>query len=139
VCKKCEICKSGKKQIVLATDGDKQYSRRIKGMTWLHAHFGVVFGHGFLLNMEPDQVYICVLHANLCIVGALFEHTVLKEVGKHCLSSEKDKVCEEIWSLLVKNHIPIKRITLPSNSIPDHYKSISKFSFFWQRLCYTVV
>ena len=94
----------------------------------------MVYGRAPLINLEPDKIVICSLHCNLRIVGCLFEHTILKEIGKHGGKSKQeiDQVCEEVWGKLVEHHIPIKKIYPPKNNLADHYQSITKYSFAGQ-------
>jgi hypothetical protein len=50
--------------------------------TWAQMHKGVVFGASPPIDLEPWDWILCVLHLNLRIVGAMFTHLVVADIGK---------------------------------------------------------
>ena len=50
--------------------------------TWPQMHKGVVFGASPPIDLEPWDWILCVLHLNLRIVGAMFTHLVVADIGK---------------------------------------------------------
>jgi hypothetical protein len=45
-------------------------------------HKGVVFGSSPLIDLDPWFWILCILHLNLRIVGAMFTHLVVDDIGK---------------------------------------------------------
>jgi hypothetical protein len=81
--------KDAKKQVVLAEGGDVvppegQWSAYLKSldMSWLEAHFGIVYGRHPLLRVEVAKWYACLLHFNLRLTGGCINKLVFAYLGK---------------------------------------------------------
>lgn len=93
--------------------------------TWPQMHPGIVYGHSPPINLEPWEWVICVLHLNLRIVGAMFVHLVVSNIGK-CASMPQQK--EAFMELFKMAGIYMKERKLDrKNDIDKSWEG--KFSF----------
>ena len=53
------------------------------GVSWLEAHFGIIYGHHPLINIAVRRWILCLLHMNLRIVGGMFNKLVGYQIGKY--------------------------------------------------------
>ena len=128
--KTCQKCQ-GKKLMLVAKPGDKAPQRSKNDLdSWLKQHFNVCCAQGPLIEVEPGKWVICILHMNLRIVGALFEHTILKEMGIHFNTAvTKEEVATFVWETCVKKGIPMKLKKCPVSKTDSYWVSVGKHSF----------
>ena len=103
---------------------------------WAEIHRGVVYGQEPLVNFEPQEWCPCILHLNLCIVGALHKQTVMPEVGirdKHVKTkadgNDSGSMSERLYKLFWERGLYIKKIRKPSKTKRLYYSSVNKTSF----------
>jgi hypothetical protein len=75
------------------------------GNTHLNTHFGVVPGQKVNYDLEPGDWSICLLHANLCIVGGLLQKTVLSQIDLLKDPQATHTQGDQIRALLLKNGV----------------------------------
>lgn len=106
------------------------------GKNWNAIHRGVVYGRDPLVNLEPRRWCPCMLHLNLCIVGALHKETVVKEVG---VRDEKvvvgadgidaNSCSHQLYDLFCRRSIYLKAIRKPSKSKRLFNSTVQRASF----------
>ena len=98
-----------------------------KKPTWNDLHRNVIYGSSILLKLEPARFAICILHLNLRMVGAMMTHTMFRNLE----GPAGDARAEELWKMLVRCGIPIRRIKKPNSAtkVTDWYKTVTKHSF----------
>lgn len=127
--KKCEKC-DGRKMMVVAEPGDTPPTMKKADLnSWLKTHFGVCYARGPLVEVEPGLWVICILHMNLRITGAMFEHMIIKELGRHNKPAEREKTAQMVWEILIQNGIAIKALKCPVNNVISYWNSIQNHSF----------
>jgi hypothetical protein len=120
------------KQMLKAVPGAKPPSKgkwpaavKALGKTWSQMHKSVVFGASPPINLEPLFWIICILHLNLRIVGALFTHLVVDDIGK-CARAEDQRAA--FMKLFAEFGIYMKERKLErSNNLDASWQG--KFSF----------
>ena len=119
--------------MVVAKVGDDPPTMKKSDLdSWLKRHFGVYYAKGPLIEVEPGLWVICIkLHMNLRITGAMFEHMILKELGRHCQgnSKEREAMALQIYELLIQAGLPMKLLKCPTTEVDSYWESISKYSF----------
>ena len=77
------------------------------------------------INLEPRFWILCILHLNLRIVGALFAHLVVDDIGK-CGKADEQKTA--FMKLFIKSGIYMKERKLErKNNLDEAWQG--KFSF----------
>ena len=84
-----EVVNDPTTEMALAAPGDEPPAKSkwkktlLKGITdsWLKLHKGVSYGRSVLLGIQPKKWAPCLLHMDLRIVGAEFEHLVINKIG----------------------------------------------------------
>jgi hypothetical protein len=106
------------------------------GKNWNAIHRGVVYGRDPLVNLEPRRWCPCILHLNLCIVGALHKETVVKEVGirdsKRTVGEDgidEGSMSHQLYELFCSRNIYLKPIRKPSKSKRLFQATVQKASF----------
>jgi hypothetical protein len=55
-------------------------SKKGHKVTHLNLHFGIVPGQTVNFHLEPADWTICILHADLCVVGGLLQKTIMNQL-----------------------------------------------------------
>jgi hypothetical protein len=86
------------------------------GNTHLTIHEGVVPGQTVNYNLEPVQWSMCLLHANLCIIGGLLQKTVLSNIDKLVDPEVRCGQGDQLHALLLQNGVYFKKGKLKKSS-----------------------
>jgi hypothetical protein len=79
--KRCEKCEGHVMMVVAKVGDDPPPMKKSDLDSWLKRHFGVYYAKGPLIEVEPGLWVICILHMNLRITGAMYEHIDPEGVG----------------------------------------------------------
>lgn len=103
---------------------------------WNAIHRGVVYGRDPLVNLEPRHWCPCILHLNLCVVGALHKETVVAEVGlrdgKRTVGEDgidEGSTSHKLYELFCSHGIYLRPIRKPSKSKRLFQSTVQKASF----------
>jgi hypothetical protein len=103
---------------------------------WAAIHRGVVYGRDPLVNLEPCRWCPCILHLNLCIVGALHKQTVVPEVGLRdsklhvgADGIDENSTSHKVYELFCNNNIYLKAIRKPSKTKRLFQTTVQRASF----------
>ena len=76
-------------------------------------------------NLSPKDWTTCLLHADLCQIGALFQKTLVDQVGKLKRKGDLTSQSWELWELLTLHGIVVKEPKLRTKG-----KKIDKYELY---------
>ena len=133
---------STKRRVMLVAqpgDPDQKHKHKNCNMgTWLQRHLSIRYGQCAILDIEPSNWVIDILHLNLRVCGVLLERTVMRRLTKlYDKKRFKDgddeaTMCGQLYHLLQKAGIRIGKLTPPTQKQGAFYWSVKRHSFHGQ-------
>jgi hypothetical protein len=114
-------------QMKVAQPGDPTppVPKHCKG-SWAMVHFGKRYALDVLLEIEPENFALCILHMNLCFVGKMVQNTMLSSFTGN---ADDEKRAEALHLFLADNGVALKPPKATADNSETFLDSIQKHSF----------